>query len=104
MRRDAESKLLRHRYKLLLALPNPDARLNGPAGTAATSVDAAKIKAEADAAAGERKRKLRDMVAELVRGMVLIGVPDELAWNLRLDWMDVESLGEPLLFARSLRL
>ena len=92
-RREAEAKLLRYRNKLLLALPNPASSASktaaqGPRGTAATHLSATDLKTKeaAEAQEIEVKSRARDAVGEMAMGMVTIGVPDELAWKIRLDW------------------
>lgn len=71
LRRDAESKLLRYKYRYLRSLPSDN-----------TSIEA-------------KERVLRD-VNELVRSAILLKIPDELAWNLSLEHQDSESIGERL--------
>ncbi|KAL6977951.1 Superkiller protein 3 [Sarracenia purpurea var. burkii] len=100
-RREAEAELLLYRHKLLLALPNPASTASktaaqGPRGTAATHLSAAELKAReaAEAQEIEAKGHARDAVGEMAMGMVTIGVPDELAWKIRLDWQDSEHLTE----------
>ncbi|KAI0082004.1 TPR-like protein [Panus rudis PR-1116 ss-1] len=67
LRRQTESKLLRHKQQLLYALP-------------ATGQHASE------------KARLRTEVQEMINGMVLISVPDELAWALFIEWKDVETI------------
>lgn len=78
LRRDTESKMLRQKQQLLFALP--------------TSVSAgpnASIKPELV----ERKKTLAKEVEELVEGMVLLKIPDELAWSLVIEGKDSETIG-----------
>lgn len=88
-RRDSEAKLLRYHYRLLLALPARPARLQGPTGTAALPTQGPDASSEAE----NLKAECRDRVLEMCRGMVVVGVEDELAWTLHLEWQDVGSLG-----------
>lgn len=71
MRRIVESKLLRHKQNYLYAIP-------------ATSEKA------------ELKENLASEVQEMVNGMVLLSIPDELAWTIFIDWKDSETIGENL--------
>ncbi|WFC99924.1 Superkiller protein 3 [Malassezia yamatoensis] len=65
MRRDAEAKLLRHFYKLTLAVP-----IKGPQSNPAM------------------KETVMKQTIEFARGFVVLQVPDELAWSIYLDWSD----------------
>lgn len=69
IRRQAESKLLRHKQQLLFALPN----------TKEFSVQKQKISAE---------------VQDLVGGIVLIQIPNELAWTLFIEAKNAVSVGQ----------
>jgi superkiller protein 3 len=91
-RREAEAKLLRYHYRLLLALPARPAPLQGPTGTAALPTRDSDVNSEAETL----KAECRDRVIEMCRGMVVVGVPDELAWTIHLEWQDVPSLGESI--------
>ncbi|TFK54052.1 TPR-like protein [Heliocybe sulcata] len=62
-RRTVEGKLLRHRQRYLYCLPDSDEK--------------AKVAAE---------------VESIINGVVLLGLPDELAWVLYIDGMDSETL------------
>ncbi|KAE8260113.1 hypothetical protein A4X13_0g561 [Tilletia indica] len=98
-RREAESKLLAYKHRLLLALPNPTKKLAGAAGggssQAAAQDQATNAKAKkADEAAKREKEDLRDEVLKMAKGMVTIDVPDSLAWNIVLEWDDVRSLAD----------
>ncbi|KAK7056865.1 Superkiller protein 3 [Paramarasmius palmivorus] len=66
LRRETESKLLRYKLKYLYALDN-----NSP---------------------NSPKTKIAKEVAELLQGVVILKIPDELAWTLVLDGKDVETL------------
>lgn len=90
LRRESESKLLAHRYKLLIALPNVKSALAGPADTAAADPKKAKL----EQAAIARKNEARQAVVELAKGMVVIGVEEELAWEVNLEWENQGSFGE----------
>jgi hypothetical protein len=68
LRRSTESKLLRHKQRYLFALPST--------GEAATT-----------------KAELAADVADLVNGVVLLEIPDELAWTMHLESKDVDTLG-----------
>ncbi|CAL1707991.1 unnamed protein product [Somion occarium] len=69
LRRATESKLLHLKQQLLYALPTT--------GKLAT-----------------QKARLREEVNELVNGMVLIGIPNELAWNIYIEGRDAETIEE----------
>lgn len=64
-RRETESKLLNHRQQYLAALP-----------------------------VGEEKTKVAAEVDEQINGMVLLKIPNELAWTLFIEAKDAESIGE----------
>jgi len=72
LRRDTESKLLRHKRQYLAALP--------------TTGDQVKL-----------KKTLAVEVQELVSGMVLLQIPDELAWLLFIDGKDCETIGKMIM-------
>lgn len=78
LRRSTESKLLRHKQQLLFSLPS-----------AITTAPNATVKPEVV----EKKKALAKEVEELVEGMVLLKVPDELAWNLVIEGRDVDTIG-----------
>lgn len=42
------------------------------------------------------KESIRSKIEELIQGMILLKVEDESAWATTLEWMDVTSLGQPL--------
>lgn len=68
MRRAAEAKLLRYRLELLESLAgsdNPDLR-----------------------------KKVWMALDESIKGVVLLGIPDEVAWSLHFQWADSKSIGE----------
>ncbi|GJE96722.1 TPR-like protein [Phanerochaete sordida] len=67
LRREAESKLLKHKQQLLFALPTTDAFAT-------------------------QKAKLASEVQDLVSGMVLIKIPNELAWTLFIESKDAKTL------------
>ncbi|PWN47052.1 TPR-like protein [Violaceomyces palustris] len=93
LRRETESKLLRHHHQLLLALPNPDSRLGRtPSAAAAVTSKETEEQERKDREAIERKASLRDTVTRIAEGMVIIGVDDEMAWSVGLEWKNVESL------------
>lgn len=64
-RRETESKLLDHRQRYLAALP-----------------------------VGEEKTKVAAEVEEQINGMVLLKIPNELAWTLFIEAKDAENIGE----------
>lgn len=67
LRREAESKLLKHKQQLLFALPLTD-----------------KFAAQ--------KAKLASEVQDLVSGMVLLKIPNELAWTLFIESKDAKTI------------
>ncbi|KAJ3553260.1 hypothetical protein NM688_g3709 [Phlebia brevispora] len=69
LRRETESKLLLHKQRLLYALPS--------------------TKEYAD-----QKKALAEEVQEMINGMVLIGVQNELAWRLFIDGRDAETIAD----------
>ncbi|EEB87833.1 hypothetical protein MPER_14655, partial [Moniliophthora perniciosa FA553] len=69
LRREIDSKLLRYKLKYLYSLPPFDSP-------------------------EDPKRKVADEVAEIIRGVVILKIPDELAWTLVLDGKDVETIEE----------
>lgn len=66
-RRDAESKLLAHKQRLLFALP----------GTGEFA---------------EQKARLSAEVQDLVAGIVLLKIPNELAWTLYLEGRNAKTI------------
>ncbi|KAH0543323.1 hypothetical protein FGG08_002386 [Glutinoglossum americanum] len=64
VRREFEEKLLRHAYETLVVLPS------------------------------EEKPNKRNKVEDLVRGMVILKHPFSLAWDIALEWKDVERVVE----------
>ncbi|THH06300.1 hypothetical protein EW146_g9652 [Bondarzewia mesenterica] len=68
LRRNTESKLLRHKQQYLFALPTSDAKSNV-------------------------KEKLVTEVQELIDGIVLLKIPDELAWSMFIDGKDTDTIG-----------
>ena len=71
LRRETEAKLLEHRWRLLLALP-------------------------ASAEFLEQKTSLIQEVDDMVNGMVLLGVRNELAWTIFIEGKDAETIGKTL--------
>lgn len=90
-RRDAEGKLLRYLHRLLLALPaEPSAsHLSAPRGTAAEAEQPLEPKHSTQT---NTRTQTRDRIIEMARGMVIVGVPDELAWAIHLEWHNVTRL------------
>lgn len=68
-RRSSEGKLLRHLNKLLVALPG-----DGSPSESSSKAD------------------VRTKILEMARGMVIVAVPDELAWSIHLEWQDIARL------------
>lgn len=69
LRRTTESKLLRHKLRYLYALP--------------VSGKLAPLKAQ-----------MATEVEQLVRGAVLLGLPDELAWSVFIEGKNSDSIGQ----------
>ncbi|KAL4253450.1 hypothetical protein ABKN59_002079 [Abortiporus biennis] len=67
LRRATESKLLRYKQQLLFATPSTPQ-------------------------SAEQKSKLVDELQDLVNGMVLLGIPDELAWSIFIETQNVEKI------------
>lgn len=72
LRRETESKLLQHRQRLLFALPSSAEYM-------------------------DQKKSLTDEVQEMVNGIVLLGISNELAWNLFIEGKNAETIGETVL-------
>ncbi len=68
LRRATEAKLLQHKQQLLYALTSSDDM--------------------------STKLKLSQEVQELISGIVLLNIPNELAWNLHIQGIDASSIGE----------
>jgi superkiller protein 3 len=68
LRRETEAKLLRHRIRFLHSL--------------SASKD------------GERRKAASDVVDALVEGVVLLNIPDDLAWSMAIDGKNAESIGD----------
>jgi superkiller protein 3 len=66
LRRSTEASLLQRRYERLLALT-----ANDPA-----------------------KESLRLEVMDMVNGLILLKIPNELAWNIYFETLDLRTLGE----------
>jgi superkiller protein 3 len=73
LRRTTESKLLRHKVNYLHALPPTDE-------------------------CHMRKRELGKEVDEMIRGVILLKIPDELAWTIYVDEQDCETMGKSTLY------
>lgn len=67
-RRTFESKLLRHAWETLLVCPL------------------------------EEKDIRRDKVWRVAHGMVVLNLPDELAWTISVDWRDFEMIGRLIIY------
>ncbi|SPO40180.1 related to SKI3 - protein involved in exosome mediated 3` to 5` mRNA degradation [Pseudozyma flocculosa] len=93
LRRETESKLLRRHLQLLRAYPSSAAtRLAGPSGTAAVNAEKVAEQQQRDLELREKKHALRDAVVRMAEGIVIIGLDDELAWEIVLEWSDTGSL------------
>lgn len=81
LRRDIENRLLVHLRTLLAALPS---------SFDPTDLNLAAVPKPKDVLAveEEEKRRARDEVEELARGMVLIRVQQESAWDVVIEWGD----------------
>lgn len=77
LRRATESKLLRHKRLYLSALP-------------------------ASGEKADEKKKLATEVQDLVNGMVLLRIPDELAWTIFIDGKNSETVGAMAFLVRPL--
>lgn len=66
LRRETESKLFRHKLRHLYALPNTS----------------------------EKKAVLFAEVDDMASGVVLLGIPDELAWTFVIEGKDCDTIGE----------
>ncbi|KAJ9476702.1 Superkiller protein 3 [Pseudozyma hubeiensis] len=95
LRIEVEAKLLRHRLGLLTSFP-PKQLSSGaaPTGTAAVDRQQQEKQQQAEEQQDESKRALRDEILKLASGMVIIGLPDELAWEIDLEWRPVTSLAD----------
>lgn len=82
LRRETERKLLNHLRTLLRALPS--------SFDAATSIAMNKVEKRKEVKDEEERLKgaTRSKVEELASGMVLIGIAEERAWEVVLDWQD----------------
>lgn len=65
LRRETETKLLKHKQQYMYALPN----------------------------ASEKKQTISQEVEDLINGAIILQLPDELAWSLYLERKDVETIG-----------
>lgn len=93
LRIDVEAKLLRHRLGLLTSYPPKQlTRGAAPVGTAAVDQQRQEERDQAEQEQDESKRSLRNEILRLASGMVIIGLPDELAWGIDLEWRPIRSL------------
>ena len=76
LRRSTEACLLQRRHERLLALPTSD----------------------------PEKQKVWAEVMEMVNGMILLKIPNELAWSIYFETRDLETLGERPRCSKSKRL
>ena len=88
-RRGAEAKLLDHLVSLLTSIPSPFAPV---LESARSEVQIEEHRRALDEAKAEKAR-LRERIDELVRGMIILRIPNELAWRIALDWHDVAAAG-----------
>lgn len=97
-RHDAEGSMLEHAKTLLEALPSPfpaqiaDFSTAGAAG-ATTTADPSRDEKTREAWAREKDALRRD-VEEMARGLVVVGVPNEVAWTIVLDWGEITGDGD----------
>lgn len=95
LRIEVEAKLLRHRLGLLTSYPPKQlARGSAPTGTAAVDRQQQAKQEQAEHEQQESKLQLRDDILKLASGMVIIGLPDELAWEIDLEWRPAGSLAD----------
>lgn len=95
LRTEVEAKLLRQRLGLLTSYPPKQlARGAAPTGTAAVDRHQQEKQEKAEQEQDESKRSLRDEILKLASGMVIIGLADELAWEIDLEWRSVGSLAD----------
>ncbi|GAC95416.1 hypothetical protein PHSY_002992 [Pseudozyma hubeiensis SY62] len=95
LRIEVEAKLLRHRLGLLTSFPPKQLSSgNAPTGTAAIDRQQQEQQQQAEQQQDESKRTLRDEILKLASGMVIIGLPDELAWEIDLEWRPISSLAD----------
>ncbi|CDS02072.1 related to antiviral protein SKI3 [Sporisorium scitamineum] len=93
LRIEVEAKLLRQRLGLLTSfLPKGLAKRSALTGTAAVDRQQQEKQEQAEQQQDESKRSLRDEILKLASGMVIIGLPDELAWEIDLEWRPISSL------------
>ncbi|PWZ02562.1 hypothetical protein BCV70DRAFT_2683 [Testicularia cyperi] len=94
LRVETEAKLLRHRVALLLAFPPKQLlpRGSAPTGTAAVDANEQAKRDQADEERQRQKEALRDEIVKLASGMVIIGLADQLAWEIELEWRPLASL------------
>nr|ASF90201.1 hypothetical protein SPAR04661 [Bartheletia paradoxa] len=84
LRRTTESTLLSYKFRLLCALPNPaPTTKSSPPKIIAAAAEDRKVKDDA-----------RRDITELALGMVLIDIPDELAWTIAIEWKDCRGLAD----------
>lgn len=81
LRRETERKLLEHLRTLLASLPSEYDLL---------TVDLKKVAKRKEDVEREReaKARVRDEVEDLAKGMVIVGVQDEAAWRVVIEWSD----------------
>jgi len=84
LRRDVEKKLFEHLRTLLASLPSE---------FDLATVDLKKAAKTKDQVEAERhvKAQVRSEVENLAKGMVIVGVAEEAAWRVELEWSDVNA-------------
>lgn len=93
LRIEVEAKLLRHRLGLLTSFPPKQLNAGAaPTGTAAVDAKQQERQRQDEQDRQDAKVQLRDEILKLASGMVIIGLPDELAWEIDLEWRPVRSL------------
>ncbi|BGP16261.1 hypothetical protein JCM10213_007705 [Rhodosporidiobolus nylandii] len=90
LRRDVERQLLSQLSTTLRALPSP---FDAPVVDLSSKAKKEKSEAEREKEA-QAKGYYREEAEGLARGMVLINVPEELAWEIVVEWGD--KFGEPV--------
>lgn len=99
IRRSAESRLLRHQYRLMNCLSRNTPAQDPPHTEPPTQHSQNLFDPVRPSTAIPSKESVRQYVQELVEGMVLLKVEDESAWAITLEWLDARELAQyPLSF------
>jgi hypothetical protein len=85
LRRFTEAKLLFHFYSYLISIPVEDE--SSPQVQAGQNTKAIQARQRT-------KKKLRERTVTLASDMVLLKVPDRLAWSIKLNWQDVDGVAD----------